>query len=110
LATRITANQTNPGLTAGLNGVIEMPTVQENIKRLGELEAIVEKHLIGGKFKYNPTHALIIAFDLWSGFNGVQVSLDKGKINALEIMINKLDELYNADNHWRSNFKPIKSI
>ena len=85
-------------------------TVQENIKKMVELESIVKGHLVGGKMEYTGTHVRVIFVDIWSGLNGVQVSLDGGKINALEILLCKLDSLYNVENHWSNHFKPIKSL
>ena len=77
-------------------------SVQANIAKVEELEIIVNQHLVGGDFSYTGSHVQIIFFDTWSGLHGAQVNLEKGKINALSLLIKKLDELYNASNAWKS--------
>jgi len=88
----------------------KMKSIQDNLKRVSELETIVSKHSVGGDFEYTPTHVRVLFHDTWAGLNGCQVSLDKGKINALGLLIEKLDKLYNSSQQWRSSFQPIKSI
>ena len=84
--------------------------IQENLRKLEELESLLESHLVGGVYRYTRTHLMITFFDNWSGLNGAQVSLARGKINALELLLRKLDELYNDENQWSSNHTPLKSI
>lgn len=78
-------------------------TILKNIETLARLEKIVNNHLCGGTFSYEDGKAKIIFFQTFSGLGGVQVSLGKGKINALEILIKKLDELYNEEFAWSKN-------
>ena len=85
-------------------------TILENIETVKRLEKIVNNHLCGGKFSYENGKARIVFFQTFSGLNGVQLSLEKGKINALEILIKRLDKLYNNEFAWSKHHRDIKSI
>jgi len=84
-------------------------TILKNIETVKRLEEIAKNHLCGGKFSYENGKARIIFFQPFSGLGGVQVSLRKGKSNALEILIKKLDELYNKEFSWSKHHFDIKS-
>ena len=85
-------------------------TILENIETVKRLEKIVNNHLCGGKFSYENGKARIVFFQTFSGLNGVQLSLEKVKINALEILIKRLDKLYNNEFAWSKHHRDIKSI
>ena len=85
-------------------------SIQENINKVEELTSIINKHLVGGKLSFDSNHILYILNENYSGFGGVRVSLDKGKINALVILIRKLDELYNIEFGWSSHHVELQSI
>ena len=75
-------------------------SIKANIEKVAALEAVINEHQVGGNLEFNSTHVVYIFFDTWCELNGVQVSLAKGKINALELLISKLDELYERSVAW----------
>ena len=85
-------------------------SIKTNIARIKELECIIESHQVGGRLKYEGDVLRVIFFDTWDGFSGVQISLAKGKINALTICIKKLDGAYNKENGWRSSHVDLDSL
>ena len=84
-------------------------TILKNIETLKRMEKIANNHLCGGNFSYEGGKAKIIFFQTFAGLGGVQVSLEKGKINALEILIKKLDELYNSEFAWSKHHVDVES-
>lgn len=84
-------------------------SVQENIAKVSHLIDIVENHLVGGKLSMD-SHINYIFHDSYSGLDGIRVSLEKGKINGLTLLINKLDELYNTEFGWSSHHTKLESL
>ena len=86
-----------------------MKSIQDNLSRLSQLNSILEDHLVGGTLKED-THLTYIFVEPYGGLNGVRVYLEKGKINAMEVLIEKLDELYNKEFSWSSNHTVLSSL
>jgi len=86
-----------------------MKSIQDNLSRLSQLNLILEDHLVGGTLKED-THLTYIFVEPYGGLNGVRVYLEKGKINAMELLIKKLDELYNKEFGWSSNHTVLSSL
>ena len=84
--------------------------VIENIAKVKELEEVANSHLCGGTFSYIDGKVRVVFNENYCGLHGIQVSLTKGKINALLLLINKMDELYNKEFGWSSFHKTLKSV
>lgn len=85
--------------------------IRDNMDRIAKLTAIVDSHLVGGKLDHSvPGKLRYIFFEEWCGLNGVQVSLAGGKANAYELLITKLDKLYNAEYSWMESHKTLNSL
>lgn len=85
-------------------------SIKSNIKEAQRLTLIAKEHLIGGKLNFTKDHVLFVFHCSHEGLNGVRVSLEKGKINALMLLLNKLDFLYNKEFGWSSHHTTLKSI
>lgn len=85
-------------------------TIQENIKIIEKLSLIARKHLIGGRLQIDADYILFTFHCAHEGLDGVRVSLAKGKINALELLIAKLDKLYNREFGWSTNHTVLDSL
>ena len=84
--------------------------IKENLDCVKSLQETLRGHIVGGTDEISSTHITRIFFENWQGLGGIRVSLDKGKINALRLMIGRLDDLYNAENKFSSHHTPLKSI
>lgn len=87
-----------------------MANVIENVKRLDNLKAICNNHLIGGKVSETATHLIKLFHDTYCGLGGVRVAIVGSKADAYEIMIKKLDGLYNEEHSMFSAFMPLNSL
>lgn len=85
-------------------------SVQDNVKRVEQLTEIAKNHLSGGKLFFEDGKVKFFFHYQLCGLGGVQVCLAKGKINALTLLIKRLDELYNKEFGWTSNFEPLASL
>lgn len=85
-------------------------SIIENVKRLDNLRAVCASHLIGGKLSETATHLTKIFYDTYCGLGGVRVAIDGSKANAYEVMIKKLDGLYNEEHGMFSSFVPLNSL
>ncbi len=70
-------------------------------------EVVCQKYITAAKNQGGK--AKIIFFQTFAGLGGVQVSLEKGKINALEILIKKLDDIYNSEFAWSKHHVDVES-
>lgn len=84
--------------------------VRENIKQVEALAEVAKNHLSGGVLSFEDGKVKFLFHYKLCGLGGVQVCLSKGKINALTILINRLDELYNKEFGWSSNYSPLVSL
>lgn len=85
-------------------------TIQQNVAQVQKLKAIVQSHLVGGCFSETKDYVQVVFHDDSYSVQGVRVSKSGGLKNALTLMIEKLDEIYNDAFGWSSHHTPLKSI
>ena len=77
--------------------LLPMKTIKEKTDRVEKLIAEVKEHCMAFNFEETTTHYTV--FYPYGYFpNAVQVSKDKGKINALELLLGHMES------HWKNSF------
>lgn len=81
-----------------------------NIKNLECLEKLLDNHLCGGHFEYSRHYITFYFIDKYQGLGGVRSAIEGSKSEAIRKLIIKLDELYNHEFSWATDYVPLNSL
>lgn len=76
--------------------------VQERIERINELQDELENHCMCAEFINQGNVFVVIYPPGYTNYQGIQHNLDKGKIFALESLIKRCEDDWQASMFWKN--------